>query len=120
MKTEVGLPSGGASAGEPDKRRFLAWPSSRLGWWSGALEATFAVLFMINSFMLMSSTVEPQWMQSVLPFYGILMLLCGLAAGVLGLIAVMRRNERSWLVWLAMLPGLFVLFLLLGEIVVPH
>jgi len=35
-------------------------------------------------------------------------------------IAVIRRHERSWLVWLTMLPGLFVLFLVLGEFLVPH
>jgi hypothetical protein len=48
------------------------------------------------------------------------MLLCGLAAGILGLIAVIRKNERSWLVWLTLLPGLLVLFLLLGEFLFPH
>jgi len=56
----------------------------------------------------------------VLPFYGIAMLACGLAAGIAGLIAVIRRGERSWLVWLALLPGLLVLFLVLGEFLVPH
>jgi hypothetical protein len=34
----------------------------------------------------------------VMPFYGIFMLLCGLSAGIIGLIAVLRQHERSWLV----------------------
>jgi hypothetical protein len=41
-------------------------------------------------------------------------------AGIVGLIAVIRRHERSWLVWLAMLPGLMVVALVLGEFLVPH
>ena len=48
------------------------------------------------------------------------MLLCGLSSGVVGLIAVLRRHERSALVWFTVLPGLFVLFLLIGEVLVPH
>jgi hypothetical protein len=33
---------------------------------------------------------------------------------------MIRQHERSWLVWLTILPGLFVLFLVLGEFLVPH
>jgi hypothetical protein len=58
--------------------------------------------------------------RTFLIFYGIFMLLCGLSAGVIGLVALIRNRERSWFVWLAVLPGAFVLFLLLGELLVPH
>jgi hypothetical protein len=102
------------------RRRILGWPSTRLGWWSVALAATFAALFIINSTVFMPSTVEVPWRQVVLPFYGIFMMLCGFAAGIVGLIAVIRRHERSWLVWLTILPGLMVLFFVLGEFLVPH
>ena len=56
---------------------------------------------------------------SLPPIYGIIMLLCGLAAGVVALIAIIKQHERSWLVWIALLAGAFVLFLLLGEFLVP-
>jgi hypothetical protein len=56
----------------------------------------------------------------LLPFYGIFMMLCGLAAGVLGLIAVIRKHEHSWRVWLTILPGAFVLLFVLGEFLAPH
>jgi hypothetical protein len=46
------------------------------------------------------------------------MVACALASGIAGLIAVARQHERSWLVWL--LPGLLVLFLLIGEFAVPQ
>jgi hypothetical protein len=75
-------------------------------------------LFIING-VFMTSPVAVPWMQVILPFYGIAMLLCGLSGGVVGLIAVIRRHERSALVWLTMLPLVFVLFLVLGEFLIP-
>lgn len=44
----------------------------------------------------------------------------GLAAGGVGLWAVLRRRERGALVFLATLPGASVLLFLLGEWLVPH
>jgi len=103
-----------------DSTRSKWRPSTRLGWWSVGLAAAFVVMWIINSTVFMPSTVIIPWRQAVLPFYGIFMMLCGLAAGIVGLIAVTRQHERAWLVWLALLPGLFVLFFLLGEFLVPH
>ena len=103
---------------------FFRRPSTRLGWWAVRLAGIFILLFIINSavFMPLFSHSGPydRFSQTVLPFYGIFMLLCGLSAGIVGLIAVIRQHERSWLVWLTILPGAFVLFLLLGELLVPH
>ncbi len=48
------------------------------------------------------------------------MLACGLASGVTSLLAVLRRGERSWLVWLPLMPALWVIFMLLGELLYPH
>jgi hypothetical protein len=78
------------------------------------------VLYVINSAVFMALTTDAAWRQAILPFYGIAMLSCGLAAGIVGLIAVIRHHERSWLVWLAILAGLFVVFFVLGEFLVPH
>jgi hypothetical protein len=98
-------------------------PVTRLGWWAVGLAAVFLGMFIINSAVFMPAYQDPSndwWRQAFLPFYGIFMVLCGLAAGIVGLIAVIRKHERSWLVWLTILPGAFVLFLLLGEFLVPH
>jgi succinate dehydrogenase hydrophobic anchor subunit len=87
-------------------------PSKRLGWWSVGLAAVFLVMFIINSLVFMlagQNTSNDWWRQSLLPFYGIFMLLCGLASVVIGLAAVITKHERSWLVWLIILPGAFVL-----------
>ena len=97
------------------------WQSStKLGRWSVWLMAAFVVMFLVNSFVFMPTSSDAPWRQVILPFYGIFMLLCGLAAGIVGLVAVIRHHERSWLVWLTILPMLWVLFMVLGEFLVPH
>ena len=99
---------------------FLQRPGTRLGWWAVGLAAAFVVMNIINSAVFMHLSEDVPWRQTVLPFYGIFMMLCGLAAGVVGLIAILRKHERSWLVWLAVLPGAFALLFTLGEFLVPH
>jgi hypothetical protein len=102
---------------------FLQRPGTRLGWWAVGLLAAFFVMFLINSFVFIPTSQgasNPWWRQALLPFYGILMMLCGLASGVVGLIVVIKEHERSWLIWLTILPAAFVVFLLLGEFLVPH
>jgi len=98
-------------------------PNTLLGWWAVGLLAAFVVMFIINSVVFVPTSQGAStawWRQALLPFYGIFMLLCGLAAGVVGLIALIRKDERSWLVWLTILSCMFVIFLVLGEFLLPH
>jgi hypothetical protein len=120
MKTDSGVPESVPSSGQPVKGRFLGLPSTRLGWWSVGLAAAFEILMIINSTIFMRLPEDVTWRVTVLPFYGIFMMLCGLAAGIVGLIAVIRPHERSWLVWLTLLVGLNALVFVLGEFLVPH
>jgi len=101
---------------ETTASHFLGKPHTRLGWWSVWLEVVFIVMFIINVAVLLLLTDETFWRGSILPFYAITMLLCGLAGGVVGLVTVIRQHERSSLVWLAILTGLFVLLLVLNEL----
>jgi hypothetical protein len=100
--------------------RFFGLPQTRLGWVAGSLLIAFVIMFFINSFVFMPPSTNALFPRTFLIFYGIFMMLCGFSAGVLGLIALIKNHERSWIVWLAVLPGAFVLFLLLGELLVPH
>jgi hypothetical protein len=85
-------------------RRVLSLPHTRLGWWAVGLAAgCVALLFMINRFVgsdvvFMAMLFEHSWVASPV--------LAGLLAGaVVGLIALLRsQQERSVLVWLAMVP----------------
>lgn len=90
-----------------DSGNFFGTPHTRLGWWAAGLAVVFIVLFILIS-------------TSLILFSGFLTMVCGFIAGVVGLIAVVRQGERSWLVWLAVLCGLFVLLFALGESLVPH
>jgi len=99
---------------------FFGLPVTKPGRWSVWLAVVFAVMFMINSFVFMPTSSNAPWRQLILPFYGIAMLLCGLAAGIVGLIALILYHDRSWLVWITIWPGVLVLFLVLGEFLVPH
>lgn len=96
--------------------RFFGIPHSKLGWWSVWLEVVFVVMFIVDVAVLSLVTDETFWRGSILPFYAITMLLCGLAGGVMGLVTVIRQHERSSLVWLAIFTGLFVLLLVLNEL----
>ena len=99
---------------------FMEAPHSRLGKWSAGLMILFVAMYLVNAVVLMPTSGEAMWHRTIMPVYGVSMILCGITAGVTGTIAVIRQNERSWVVWLAILPGLFMLFLLIGEFIIPH
>jgi hypothetical protein len=73
------------------------------------------ILFIINATVFLPSPRVVAWREASV---GVLLLSCGLGGGVLALIAVVLWRERSGLVWLAMVPGLFVVFML-AEFLVP-
>jgi hypothetical protein len=105
--------------------RSLLWqrPTTRRGWWAAGLGAAFVMMYLVNTLVFMpafSYAITPGLWNILLPFYAISMVLCGLSSGILGLLALIRSRERSWLVWLTLLPGAFVIFLLVGELLFPH
>ena len=81
-------------------------PATKLGWWAVGLALGYFVLMPLWSFM----GPLGAW-----PAF-----LCGAAGGVCGLIAITRQHERSWLVWLTVLPLALVLFFFVGEFAFPH
>jgi len=72
---------------------FVQRPGTRLGWWAVGLLAVFAVMFIINAAVFVPTAQgvsNSTWRQTFLPFYGIFLMLCGLVAGIVGLVAVIR------------------------------
>ena len=101
-------------------QRFFSRPLTSLGWWSVKLMVAFLAMGAVNQLVLMQITVHG-WVNDVLfPLYGFAWFGIGLAAMVTALIAVTRRHERSWLVFLPLLPGLFVIMFVIGEFASPH
>jgi hypothetical protein len=105
---------------QPLWRRIISWPCTRLGWWSVGLAAVFEILMIITGKIFMRLPEDVTWREMVLPFYGIFMMLCGLAAGIVALTAVIRQHERSWLVWMILLVVVNAPVLVLGEFPVLH
>jgi hypothetical protein len=95
--------------------QFNERPRTKLGWWAIWLGVAFVVLFIANVVVFSLVADETFWRGTILPYYGPIMLLCGLAGGVVGLVAVFRKHEHSLLIWLAIFLGLFVVILTLNE-----
>ena len=89
-------------------------PGTRLGWYSVGLAAAFVALFIVNAAVLLPAPGVLPWREA---FVGIALLLCGMGGGVAALVALTRGHDRSWLVWLALLPALFVLFMIVEFLV---
>ena len=86
---------------------FLESPHTKLGWWAVGLTLLFVAL-------LLSVTND------ILPFSGFLTMLFGLVAAFVTLGAFIWKHERSWLIWLMLIPGLFAILFTLGELLYPH
>lgn len=106
-----------------EKQRPAFWqrPTTRLGWWAVGLALGWVVLNLATSAIVairsrMPATTENASMIN----FGLIMLLVGLAAGIVALIALLRKHERSCLVWASLLPGLMTIVLLIGEFAIPH
>jgi len=89
-----------------EKARRAMLPSTRLGRWAVGLAAANVVLLM--GWRLMG------------PLGGFPGLACGLAGGVVALIAIFRHGERAITVFAALLPALFVLAFVAAELIIGH
>jgi hypothetical protein len=95
------------------------WPESRVGRWAIKLAgfSVAGIVLLVLAFAL--NLVEPansytdSWAQLV---WGVGIWACGIGAVVTGLVAMVRHHERSWMVALATVFGLFPLGLLISEI----
>ena len=98
--------------------------SGRIAQW---LMVVFVGLFVLNQLSVVLQNnlrdtaigqIATQMPLALLIGIGLGMVGVGLAASISALIAVIRHHERSWVLWLALLPGLFVVFLLVGEFLI--
>lgn len=80
-------------------------PTTKQGKW--------ALLFALGNIVLM-------FLWTILPGGGAAGLISGMLAGIFAIIAIARFHERSWLVYLAILPLLGVFVFFAGELLIPH
>ena len=117
--------AGSVGMGSASENRLFSLPTTKLGRWSMWLAVAFIVMFAINSVFIgalgtSANEAVNAFSRTVMPFYGIGMLMVGVCAGAVGLISIVRDHERSWVAWATLLPLAFVLFLLIGEFTTPH
>lgn len=84
---------------------FFQRPGTRLGWCSVGLALVFVMMFTI---ILLAPTFFSELPKWIYYSYTIFFSFCGLTAGVVGLIAVIRKHDLSWIIWLAILSGAVV------------
>jgi hypothetical protein len=99
-----------SSGGQPGWQRVLGLPRTRIGWWSVGLASGFVVLFGFNAV----AALIFQWNFRA-PF--LLIVGCAIAALILGLISMVRYKERSWLIMIALLIGLFTLYIIIALLI---
>lgn len=88
------------------RRRLAVRPMTPLGMWALILAAASIVLTL--GWMLMG------------PLGGFPGLVCGLAGGIVALVAIVRRGERSVTVFAALVPFLNAVVFVLGELLIGH
>ena len=97
--------------------RISILPKTSLGRWSVGLAGAFILLSVLSGVLTGLGGVGPG---PVGPIVGVAFGISGIAALVTGLISAIKSKERSILVFLAVVVGLFVLIFLLGEFLYPH
>jgi hypothetical protein len=98
-------------------RRYLALPHTLLGRWSAALFAAFWVLL-----ALFFAAVSAGARGFVWPLWGTIIpaAVCAISGLITGVFAVVRKQERSLLVFLAVAWGTFVAWFVSMELLFPH
>ncbi len=97
-------------------------PATRPGWWSAGLLAAFAAFLMVLFSVIAAGQRggEGFFSNLWLALPGLGAGLSAILAGVTAAVAIVRRGERSVLVFLVLIVGLIVALFLLAETVNPH
>jgi hypothetical protein len=75
---------------------------------------------LVGNWIRRSKHLASLFMAFFLPGGAWLSFLCGLVGGIIALIAIIRQNERSWLVFLSILPMVNMFVFILAEFLIPH
>ena len=93
----------------------------------GKLAVGLAAFSLLMSFitpaliMLRSQNIpKGSWQETLLSAFAFFMFFFGLVPSVVGLVALTRKHERSWLVWLTLWPGVSAILFILAEFIFPH
>lgn len=98
---------------------FVGMPRSRLGWWSIGLAVLFLGLFVVWLLYVQATPIaRPTFFSD--PLHACLLLgaaATGIAGAIVGVLALVAKRERSFLILLSVLLGAFVLYWTIGSLV---
>ena len=114
----VGL-AGAVRLGQRQVRPSLL-PTTRLGWWALGLFALAVVIVLVMVAIVVGISQGAGEPRTPMFVYSTGVLVALLAAGLCGAVAWFAREERSFVVLLTLLPALFGLYFLGGELLFPH
>jgi len=80
------------------------WPRTRLGWMAAVSFGVFAILWIINGYMVKVSGVGQWWLADIQPVYGIAMVVTLVVACVGSVAAWLIGGDNAWAVRIATLP----------------
>jgi hypothetical protein len=87
------------------------WPRTRIGWFAALAFIAFAVLYIINGYMIKVSGYGQWWLDDVLPYYGYGLGVTVFASSIGSVIALVLGRDRAWAVRAAALPIVAWVFL---------
>src|SRR5438552_14067897 len=97
---------------------FLGMPRSQFGWWSVGLAILFIGLFVAwLLYVLATPIARPTFLSD--PLHACLLLgaaAAGIAGGIVGVLAIVAKRERSFLIMLSILAGAVDLFWTIGSL----
>ena len=102
---------------QSSRTRFKIAPGTSLGRWSVWLGIAFVLMFAANipfNIYVIQPMREPK-PPAYLVFI-LIMLDCGIIAGILGLVATLKLGKRSLFVWLSTITGILALLIFLNEL----
>lgn len=98
---------------------FIGVPRSRLGWWSIGLAVLFLGLFVAWLLYVQATPIaRPTFFSD--PLHACLLLgaaAAGITGFIVGVLALVTKRERSFLILLSVLLGAFVLYWTIGSLV---
>lgn len=97
---------------------FVGMPRSRLGWWSIGLAVLFLGLFAAWLFYVQATPVaRPTFFSD--PLQACLLIgasVASIAGAIVGVLALLAKRERSFMILLSVLLGAFVLYWTIGSL----
>lgn len=96
------------------KNSIFCLPITPIGWWAVGIFVGFVSLLLVYSLVFLPHATEMLLAEIFLPLFSMVTFLLGIISGLIGSLAVFKFHEISGLVWLTILPLLFLVSFLVG------